>query len=202
MSEFCNACLERSFEDEKYIKSIFYTDNALNVFFEEYAKRKDYENTLFVITGDHPMTEMPIENSLKRYHVPLLLYSPRLIVPQRFSDVVSHLDLYETLLAFLEPYGVQVPLQSASLGRKLKVENINSSYALVFMNDNRRAKDIFSDGYFLSDKILYKVDANLNCTEVDAPEKRQKLKDKLDVFMQTNNYVCFKNKILPCKGGF
>lgn len=172
------------------------------MFFEEYAKRKDYENTLFVITGDHPMTEMPIKNSLKRYHVPLLLYSPRLIVPQRFSDVVSHLDLYETLLAFLEPYGVQVPLQSASLGRKLKVENINSSYALVFMNDNRRAKDIFSDGYFLSDKILYKVDANLNCTEVDAPEKRQKLKDKLDVFMQTNNYVCFKNKILPCKGGF
>lgn len=31
---------------------------------EEYAKRRDFKNTIFVITGDHPVTQLPIENTL------------------------------------------------------------------------------------------------------------------------------------------
>ncbi|MEG2666715.1 MAG: sulfatase-like hydrolase/transferase [Bacteroidales bacterium] len=181
---------------KKFVESILFTDDALREFFTNYRKRRDYNHTLFIITGDHPMTELPIKNALKRYHVPLILYSPQLIKPWVFTNVVSHLDIYETLLAFLKPYGVHVPVLSASLGRKLKTDK-PAPYTLVFMNSNRVLKDVFTNGYFLSEKNLYKVDSNFNCIPTEDSLLTKKLQAKLKAFEEMNYYVSFKNRIYP-----
>jgi phosphoglycerol transferase MdoB-like AlkP superfamily enzyme len=50
----------------------------LRGFFDAYSKRSDFNNTIFLITGDHRMPEIPMSDKIDRYHVPLIVYSPML----------------------------------------------------------------------------------------------------------------------------
>ncbi|TLY79704.1 MAG: LTA synthase family protein, partial [Gammaproteobacteria bacterium] len=81
--------------------TILYTDAALRTYFEEAAKLPGYRNTIFIITGDHRLAEIPPSTRIDRYHVPLIIFSPRLSRPARIQSISSHLDIAPTLLAFL-----------------------------------------------------------------------------------------------------
>ncbi len=181
----------------KYIKSILLVDDALSGFFEKYKSRSDYENTVFIITGDHPMTELPIKNSLKRYHVPLIIYSPKLKEVKTFNNVVSHWDIYETLLAFLSDNGVIVPKHSSALGKKLIPNNNSNSAEIFFMSDNREIIDFYYNDYYLSGENLYKVDTNLNISEYQNKEITLKLNSKLESLKNTDLYVSLFNRLIP-----
>lgn len=179
----------------KYLKTILFTDDALRDYFHTCSLRPEFENTIFIITGDHPMSEIPVANSLKRYHVPLMIYAPKLAKPAIFSQTVSHLDLYETLLSLLKPYLHQIPSRSTSLGRDLLTHN-NEGYPIIFMNGNRDMMDCYFDGFYLAENKLYRVEENLAITLTDNPPVFKSIKDKLEIFKKTNQYVCFANKII------
>ncbi len=185
---------------QKYLRTTIFTDDALVDFLRAYEKRDDYDRTIFIITGDHPMTEVPIANSLKRYHVPIIIYSPMLVQHRHFRGVVSHLDVAETLNAFLSAnYGVQVPGLSASLGTKLDTSNNgNMDRDFAFMNTNREIIDYFSDGQFISNgKDFFEVDENLGLHPSTDQSGFNEVQDRLNAFRTVNRYVCSKDKILP-----
>lgn len=184
---------------KKYLQTALFSDDAIRNFLEDYSRRPDYENTIFIITGDHPMTEVPIDNLLKRYHVPLIIYSPLLERPKTFPNTVSHLDLYETVLAFLsENYGLKTPEISASLGETLDTTDIRREKYFAFMNDNREIVDFYSDGYFLANgRTLFKVKDALQLSEVADAAMHRKMENKLEIFRKTNRYVSLCNKIIP-----
>jgi len=90
--------------------SILYTDQALRGFFSAFGKRPDFAHTIFVITGDHRMPEIPMRDKIDRFHVPLLVYSPLLQRKSLFSSVSTHFDIAPSLLAFLHgSYDIQIP---------------------------------------------------------------------------------------------
>jgi len=182
---------------KKYILTLIFVDDALEEFISERRKSKDFENTIFIITGDHPMTEMPIENSLKRYHIPLLFYSDKLIKPDKISAKTSHLDIYESLLSLLTEYGVEPPEYTAALGGKLPVSKETTEKKMFFMNDNREIIDYLSGAYYLTGEELFKVGDNLDLTKIDDKFKLQKLKKELHNFRKTSEHVSLNNKILP-----
>ena len=82
--------------------SLMFLDDALRNFIYAYQQLPEFANTIFILTGDHPMTEIPIENSLWRYHVPLLMYSPLLKQPQTFHEVGSVICLAIMVLIYLK----------------------------------------------------------------------------------------------------
>lgn len=180
-----------------YLKSLFYVDDALEEFFHNYQKRADYTNTIFIITGDHPITQMPRSNSLKRYHVPLIIYSPLLNKAEEFSNIVSHLDVYETLLAFLHTnYKISIPKYSTSLGDKL-IPNKKTIKKIAFMDDNREIIDYYSDGYYIAGNTnLYRVGKGFALTPTTDPERLQAMQYELNVFKKTSRYVCMNDKII------
>lgn len=180
---------------KKYFKTILFTDDALKAYFEEYSKRSDFENTIFIITGDHPMTEIPRKNLLKRFHVPLYVYSPKLKQAKRFTNVVSHLDLYESLLPFLKSYGVSVPKYSSALGSNLFDDK--SIRKIPFMNDNREIIDFYSDGFYISGKDLYRVDKQFNILKIEDENRLKKMNRELKLFKSVNQYVCKHDQIYP-----
>jgi len=63
---------------KKQYSSIMYTDDALKTFFEAYKKRGNYNNTIFLITGNHRIPEIPMSTKIDRYHVPLIIFSTML----------------------------------------------------------------------------------------------------------------------------
>lgn len=180
----------------KNLKTVLFADDALQDFFKKYSTRPDFANTIFVITGDHPMTEVPISNALKRYHVPMIIYSPKLQSPQKFEHTVSHLDLYETILSLLRPYVDDLPTMSAAMGGNLLTQNPTSNAHYAFMNDNREIIDYYSNGYYIGGGQLFKVNNDLSIQEINDEDKMQQLHSELDVFKKVNHYVCSGNKII------
>jgi uncharacterized sulfatase len=179
---------------KRFYKSIPFTDDAFKEFFAKYKKRSDFENTIFVITGDHPMTEIPPKNLLKRFHVPLIIYSPKLKKSKTFSNVVSHLDVYESFLPFLKEYGLKTPEISCALGGNLFTP---IKKGIVFMNGNRELIDYYSNGYYINDKDLYHVKNNFELEKIEDKNRYNTMLHELNLFRKTNDYVCKKNKIIP-----
>jgi glucan phosphoethanolaminetransferase (alkaline phosphatase superfamily) len=92
-------------------QSIGYVDYALKRFFEEARKQPWYENTLFIITGDHTqMSESELkETNVGRHQVPLLLFHPaKKLSEVNTQRVTHHSDILPTILDFWgidnEPY--------------------------------------------------------------------------------------------------
>ena len=182
---------------KKYIESVLFVDDALKAFFKKYETRPEYDNTIFIVTGDHPMTEIPIDNSIKRYHVPLIIYSKNLITAKTFTHSVSHLDIYEPVLSFLSDYKVKVPVTSAALGSNLITDEPESEKRIAFMNDNREIIDYYNNNFFLSADKLYSVNTNLSITASTDQTILRKMQKELAVFKNTNAYVSLNDKILP-----
>lgn len=182
---------------KKNYKTLLFADDAFKMYFNELKKRPDYSNTIFIITGDHPMTEVYIENSLKRYHVPILIYSEKLKNPIVSNQTVSQLDLYETLLSFLRKDGLKTPTYSASIGSKLDIKPSNKSKKLAFMNDNREIVDYLSDGYYITRGNLYKVNEDLSIEKSSNSAMKDKLKKELITFKRTNYFSTKFNKLYP-----
>jgi phosphoglycerol transferase MdoB-like AlkP superfamily enzyme len=79
-----------------------YTDYALNKFFTMASKQSWFKNTIFVIVADHcassaGKTELPVD----KYRIPAMIYSPGFVQPQKYTNVMSQIDLMPTLFGLL-----------------------------------------------------------------------------------------------------
>jgi len=79
-----------------------YTDYALRQFFEMAKKQPWFQNTVFVIVADHcassaGKTELPLD----KYRIPAMIYSPGFIAPQKYTQLMSQIDLMPTVMGLL-----------------------------------------------------------------------------------------------------
>jgi phosphoglycerol transferase MdoB-like AlkP superfamily enzyme len=98
--------------------SVAYTDLAVRRFFEVARTQPWFENTLFVITGDHtpPSRSARYDTPLGRYMVPTLLYHPGgTLPPLDTARVVQHVDLFPTILDYAGVRPERVPRFGHSL---------------------------------------------------------------------------------------
>ena len=99
-------------------QSVAYVDLAVRRFFDEARQQPWFENTLFVITGDHtpPMRSSRYDTPIGRYMVPTLLYHPAGQLPALDSKrVVQHVDLFPTILDYAGVRPTAVPQFGRSL---------------------------------------------------------------------------------------
>ena len=85
------------------LKCVEYTDNALRTFFA-YAKQQPwYNNTLFVICGDHSGHGLTREyNDYDGwYRIPMIFFDPAADTAVRSSRIMQQTDLYPTLVDML-----------------------------------------------------------------------------------------------------
>ncbi len=95
------------FESLEELNSMRFSDYSLGVFIELMKKTPEFDNTVFVILGDHGLPDNKAENlspteiqfSLERFHTPLVLYSPKHLKPQTFTKPISQQDILPTLAA-------------------------------------------------------------------------------------------------------
>ncbi|MCS3530074.1 LTA synthase family protein [Chryseobacterium sp. JUb7] len=79
-----------------------YTDYSLRKFFEMAKKQEWYKNTVFIIIADHCAssagdTELPMD----KYRIPALIFSEGFIKPQKFTKLMSQIDVMPTLFGLL-----------------------------------------------------------------------------------------------------
>lgn len=144
--------------------SVLYTDTELSSFIESYRKLPAYANTIFVITGDHRLPEIPQSTKIDRYHVPLLIFSPLLKAPARMKSVSSHLDVAPSLLAFLaHNYGLKTPRAVTWLGSGLDMEtSFRNTHFVPIKQTKTNLADFVSGSWYLNGDTLYKLGDSLD----------------------------------------
>lgn len=82
--------------------AVKYTDYAIGKFIEE-AKRKPWFNeTIFVIVADHCASSAgKVELPVDKYHIPMIVYAPKWVKPQRFERLTAQIDIPPTILGML-----------------------------------------------------------------------------------------------------
>jgi uncharacterized sulfatase len=189
-------------QDKSYrdmLACVIYTDDAYRYFFNEYKKRADFNNTIFLITGDHRMPEIPILNQIDRFHVPLIIYSPMLKRTARFSSVSSQFDITPSILAFLKKnYKMPVPAQSTFMGSGLDTtRQFRDLHSYPLMRNKNELMDYLYHDYFLSDQTLYRIDDNLNLIPDNDNMMKDKISNLFDEFKERNNSMLKTKKLIP-----
>jgi phosphoglycerol transferase MdoB-like AlkP superfamily enzyme len=175
---------------KKYLMTLMFTDDALRDFFNRYSKRKEFQNTIFIITGDHPMTELPIENDLKRYHVPLIIFSEKLNRSKCFSKYTSHLAIQRILFQILKKQGVRIPDKTSDLV-------VKNRFRHLFMNRDREPIDYLSDNYFISKDQLYRVGKKLKLIPINNMRIFNQLSIERLLFSKFYSTMNLNNIIIP-----
>ena len=88
-----------------YLNMLHYTDWALGEFINEYKKRKDFEETIFIITADHALPHFQGVEPYGKFRIPLIIYSPKNISPGRSQMFASQIDLFPTIIKLIDLEG-------------------------------------------------------------------------------------------------
>lgn len=82
--------------------AVKYTDYSIGQFIQQAARKPWYHNTVFVIVADHCAGSAgSVQLPLNGYHIPLLIYSPGNIEPQKIDKLTAQIDIAPTLLGLL-----------------------------------------------------------------------------------------------------
>ncbi|MFD2606863.1 sulfatase-like hydrolase/transferase [Euzebyella marina] len=176
--------------------TLMYTDEALEYVFEEYKKKPGYENTIFIITGDHRLIPIPQRNNLSRFHVPLIMFSPMLKSPRKMSALTSHFDVTPSLLALLDGnFEMKMPKKVAWMGDALDMnEEFRGNKDIPLMRNKNELKEYISGEKLFSDGNVYSLDKEMNLSSSFGGSK---VEGKLKAFKSMNAYVTNNNKIIP-----
>ncbi|GHU62135.1 hypothetical protein FACS1894123_02560 [Bacteroidia bacterium] len=133
-----------------------YTDWALSQFFEMAKKESWYENTIFILTGDHgAATDFLYDVSLAYHHIPLFIFDPGNEEGKIIENVGCQLDIFPTIMGML---GLQYR---------------NNTFGIDLLHENRPYAFFSSDNsYECIDREWYYVHRN------DRRESLYQLTDK------------------------
>jgi phosphoglycerol transferase MdoB-like AlkP superfamily enzyme len=179
--------------------TVLYADDAVKLFIEEYKKRPEFSNTIFIITGDHRLPEIPTISRIDRFHVPLMIYSPMLKRRDYFKGVVSHYEITPSLLAMLEKQNlVTLPEEVIWQGQVLDTaRNFQSLLAMPLMRNKNQLLDYIHGEFFLSDGQLFLVSDGMNIDPIEDNDALNRLNGEFEDFKNKNNYMVQTRKLLP-----
>lgn len=177
--------------------AILYTDDCLRNFFAQYRLRGDFENTIFVITGDHA-TGLNKQNALSSYHVPLIIWSPLLKRTGKFSNLVSHNDIVPSLCQLLaNTYGIPMPEKVHWMGDGLDTSStFNPKLKMTLLDYGRILNLLVYNQYFLSEYGgVFQMDENLKFTEIFDNDLKQKMLRFAKATKYVHHYVYLQNRL-------
>lgn len=185
------------FQHEQYASYLYY-DDCLRNFFKTYSSKPGFENTIFIITGDHCFNAQSEE--LDKYHVPFVVWSPMLKEAHRFPAMVTHRDVTPSLLAMMKnAYGMDTPDIVAWLNTGLDtVSFFRSKTFTPQLKESRIMGNFVYQDNFYDDGNAYKFDYKdgkllLNPSDAEFMKKLVSEYKALDDYVM-NNDALIKNE--------
>jgi hypothetical protein len=179
--------------------SILYTDDALRRYFEGAARLPGYENTIFIVTGDHRLPELPMDTRIERYHVPLIVYSPMLKKPQAIKAVSSQFDIAPALLAYLaHNHGIETPPNVTWLGTGLDTEPaFRSLHVIPLKQTKTELSDFVSGSVYLAQGRLYALADGMQTDHSPDEQALATARAQFQAFLQANGVAARAPALAP-----
>lgn len=179
--------------------TVHYADNSIKMFMENYKKRPEFQNTIFIITGDHRIIPIPQKDQLCRFNVPFYIYSPMLKKGKSMKSVSSHFDVAPSVLTFLSNnFDINLPKNVSWMGDGIDTTStFRNIHKIPLMRYKGRINDFVYKDYMLSDGNLYKIKDDFNTYSIADGKVLDSVKSFLKDFKNINAYVTKNNKIIP-----
>lgn len=173
-------------ELNKFLNSMYYADWAIAEMMAAAKKAGYYDNTIFVITGDHVSGVGDYKQHIPNlYHIPLLIVGPG-ITPGVDDRIGSHVDILPTIADL-----ANWPVGYAGVGRSLlDPERVDERVALSVRGE---VIDLISNRGWVSHNLSRSVG---NSAEMRASDKSQ-LENLLLAQYQTISRLMLENRIQP-----
>ncbi len=179
--------------NDEIFTALLYTDDALRNFLKAYAKREDYQNTIFFITGDHFFQELGYStiSAIERYHVPMIIFSPLLKKPHHFESVSTHQDITPSVVSMLQNKYQFMDLPYVHwIGQGLDtVTSFRNTRALEFVTCSQKMVDYLDKDDFLSKNQLYKIKPGLRTEPVQDEQTLTRLREDLRATTTVSKYI-------------
>ena len=193
--------IKRTLKKTKEVLVTFmFSDDCLRKFFHDYAKRAEFSNTIFFITGDHHIGSFPATSEIDDYHVPFIVYSPMLKKPKKFLSVNTHNNIAPTILALLND-NFHLPNKPKEVHWLAGVMDTATAFrnvqSMPFMSWSREIEDYIYKDYFVSGNQLYKLGPDLSQKKFKNDSLKNHIIHLRENFKAINEYVCENNKIFP-----
>jgi phosphoglycerol transferase MdoB-like AlkP superfamily enzyme len=190
------------FESVQEYNAFRYADYSIQKFIEAAKKENYFDNTVFVFVGDHGVTgnakniypDAWTEQRLTEEHVPLLFYAPKLLTPQKRSEVVSQIDVLPTVAGIAgQTYN------NTTLGRDVLHNSTANHYAFFISHDEGRIG-------MITDNFVFTKNLNFKQEEVHplrddvqyTPQQIDSIKTKMttftSAFYETARWMLVHNK--------
>ena len=187
--------------------SFRFSDFSLQKFFEWAEKEPWYEDTIFVVTGDHgiPDNGAPfdvrsrVETETAPFHVPLVFFSTKFLPqPMQIDRVASEVDVLPSIAGLL---GIEYKNQA--MGRDLFNPAYDSKrFAFTYTYHRRGEYGLIGEGHYLkvkpSGRFLYALNNPLGAIDVkeQSPELYQRMSNLTDALFEFGKYMLHNNKSL------
>lgn len=184
---------------QQQLASVLFLDQALEYFFKEYSKRPEFANTVFLVTGDHRLPEIPMATKLDRYHVPLMIYSPMLKRPDEIQAISTHFDITPSLLQWLKhSYQISIPATATWMGGGLDTSKaFNSTRAYPLMQTKNEVNGFILGKLFQEGNQVFNINAAMNLSVEEDPDELNKIKSAFEQFKMRNSSIQKNAKMLP-----
>ena len=181
----------------KALSSYLYVDDAIKTLIELYRKEPGFENTIFVITGDHNFDVSLWEIEVTR--IPFIIWSPLLATHKSFPAVVSHREFTPSMLALLSHnYKFITPEKVTWLNTGLDTcSHFRSINFIPQMSGNRELVYFFYKNYFVDFNLQYNIVDEKGKMAIDkyAPVS-QELNEFINAYKKFDRYVMDKAMVL------
>lgn len=188
------------FENSKdVIAAVIYQDDALGTFMNEYKKRPEYENTIFLFVGDHNVNTLPLRTELDSHAVPLAIFSSKLKKAKQFKDIVAHTDIPQSLLTVFQPYLTkkEIPEHTNWLGNGLSTKDkLSSDHPIFIGRFNGEIIGVIYKDTILMNEELYKINPQLKLTTIKDKSRKKNFEQQLRNYKIMNKYVIDERKLL------
>lgn len=181
-------------KNKDFFNSILYADQSLEQFFEQYSEQPGYTNTIFVITGSHVSRVLTTEGLLQPFRVPLMIYSPLVKDPSKFSHYTSHADIMPSMLGLLQSrYNMDLPskvsftgydLADAETRKEISLFHTSGQMDLLYGNTMGSAGQYYR--LFQGEEI-----------PMENEEDKEALQHRMQELLAINQYVTREDKLIP-----
>ena len=188
----------KSFQQyQSELTTLLFADQAIKDFMESYQQHPEFKNTIFIITGDHWLIPVPQTTAISRYHVPIIIFSPKLKRSEYFKSVNTHAEITPSLLALLDQKTeVQMPESVHWIGSMMDTaRHFRSIQSVPFMQNKNQVSDYLHNEYYLYGDELFKLTDGLGLVREQNSLMTSQLQQKLNEFKSINRYVVENNRL-------
>lgn len=163
-----------------------YSDWALRKFFEIAAKSEWFDNTVFILAGDHGKDYVKSYTPPVGYfHIPLIFYAPSLLQPEVNPNFASQVDIYPTVMDLLN-----ISFVNNTLGINL----LQEKRPMTFSSGDTEYCVFNNDWYFIGSKnkpsqLFHYQDFDMKNYAEEKPEIVNDMKTYGESNFQSFNYI-------------